>query len=308
MSVHTQPARTHRHGWWWKTLVAGFVLWAATIVVTVTTSNANLVPTLILLGSFLVPFSVVLFAVERLSGSLAPSHLFLAFFVGGVCGVLGASLLESDLHVTPWVFFRVGLIEEFVKAVVLVLMGRSAVPKTAREGALLGASVGAGFAAFESAGYAFNASLGSQGIDLASLLQTEATRSVMTPVGHVLWTALFGAVVFAAANPSTGRYRITGRVVVAFLGVAVLHGLWDSMGGIAALVAVVLTGNALPVLEHGFLRPGTDAAVSSLSATSYFVGLLVVSVIGLVALRLVLRRHRPPAGQWAPPPGTRDVT
>ncbi len=296
MSVHTQPPRTHRHGWWWKTLVAGFVLWAATIVVTGLTANLNLIPTLILLGSFLVPFSVVLFAVERLAGSLAPSHLFLAFFVGGVCGVLGASLLESDLHATPWVFFRVGLIEEFVKVVVLLLMGRSAVPKTAREGALLGASVGAGFAAFESAGYAFNASLGTRGIDLGSLLQTEAMRSVMTPLGHVLWTALLGAVVFAAANPSTGRYRITGGVVAAFLGVAVLHGLWDSMGGIAALVAVVLTGNALPVLEHGFLRPGTDAAVSSLSATCYFIGLLAVSAVGLIALRLVLGRRRTQTG------------
>lgn len=292
MSVEAVPGRTHRHGWWWKTLLAGFVLWIATIVVTGFTANVNLIPTLILLGSFLVPFVVVLFAVERLEGSLAPSHLFLAFFVGGVCGVLGASLLESDLHATAWVFFRVGLIEEFVKAVVLLLMGRSAIPKTARQGALLGASVGAGFAAFESAGYAFNASLGTSGINLGSLLQTEAMRSVMTPLGHVLWTALFGAVVFAAANPSTGRFRITGRVVVAFLGVAILHGLWDSMGGIAALVAVVLTGNAVPVLEHGFIRPGTDAAVSSLSATCYFVGLLVVSVIGLVALRLVLRRRR----------------
>ncbi|HET7724643.1 MAG TPA: PrsW family glutamic-type intramembrane protease, partial [Propionibacteriaceae bacterium] len=129
------------------------------------------------------------------------------------------------------------------------------------------------------------------GIDLASLLQTEAMRSVMTPLGHVLWTALLGAVVFAAANPSTGRYRITARVLAAFVGVAILHGLWDSMGGIAALVAVVLTGNAVPVLEHGFIRPGTGAEVSSLSATCYFVGLLVVSVIGLVALRLALRRR-----------------
>ena len=40
----------HRHGWWWKTLVVGFVLWVVTIVVTVFTSNTNLVPTIILLA------------------------------------------------------------------------------------------------------------------------------------------------------------------------------------------------------------------------------------------------------------------
>jgi len=262
------------------------------MAVTAVTQNSNLVPTLILLGSFLVPFSVVLFSTERLGGTLSPVQLFLAFFVGGIFGVLGASILESNLHATPWIYFRVGLIEESVKAAVLLVVGRSVAPKNARQGALLGACVGGGFAAFESAGYAFNSALSSNGIDLGSMLQTEVMRSVMTPVGHVLWTALLGAVVFGAATPLSGRYRVTAGVVVAFLGVVVLHGLWDSMGGIAALVAVVVTGNALPVLEYGSIRPGTDAAVSSLSSDFYLIGLVVVSVIGFAGLRRVLTRHR----------------
>ncbi|MBT2567177.1 PrsW family intramembrane metalloprotease [Arthrobacter sp. ISL-85] len=283
--------RGHRHGWWWKTLLAGFGLWVVTIVVTGATGNVNLIPTLILLGSFLVPFCVVLFAVERVAGTFAPIQLILAFFFGGVFGVLGASLLESDLHASPWIYFRVGFIEEFVKAVILLLIGRSVVPKSAPQGALLGACVGAGFAAFESAGYAFNAAVTTSGIDLASLLQTEVMRSVLTPVGHVLWTALLGAVLFGAAA-GAGRYRFTRGVVFAFVGVSILHGLWDSMGGIAALLAFVATGNAIPALEYGFLRPGTDAEVASLSSTFYVVGLIVVSVIGLLALRVTLRRRR----------------
>ena len=36
-------------------------------------------------------------------------------------------------------------------AALLIVIGRSLVPKTARQGALLGATIGAGFAAFESA-------------------------------------------------------------------------------------------------------------------------------------------------------------
>jgi protease PrsW len=284
-------ARTHRHGWWWKTLLAGFVLWIATIAVTGATGNPNLIPTLILLGSFLVPFSVVLFAVERVTGTLAPIQLILAFFFGGVFGVLGASLLESDLHASTWIYFRVGFIEEFVKAAIFLVIGRSVTPKTASQGALLGACVGAGFAAFESAGYAFNAAVTSNGIDVASLLQTEVMRSVLTPVGHVLWTALLGAAVFAAARPETARYRYTRGVLAAFLGVAILHGLWDSMGGIAALLAFIATGNTIPALEYGFLRPGTTAEVASLSSIFYVVGLIAVSVIGLTGLRRTLRRH-----------------
>ncbi|WP_251046256.1 PrsW family glutamic-type intramembrane protease [Arthrobacter sp. ISL-85] len=285
--------RSHRHGWWWKTLLGGFALWIATIAVTGATGNSNLIPTLILLGSFLVPFTVVLFTVERVTGTLAPIQLILAFFFGGIFGVLGASLLESDLHASTWIYFRVGFIEEFVKAVIFVLIGRSVAPKTARQGALLGACVGAGFAAFESAGYAFNAAVTTNGIDVASLLQTEALRSVLTPVGHVLWTALLAAAVFAAADPVTSRYRYTRAVLTAFIGVAILHGLWDSMGGIAALLAFIVTGNAIPALEYGFLRPGTGAEVASLSSAFYVIGLITVSVLGLIALRRTLRRHRP---------------
>jgi protease PrsW len=269
-------------------------------VVTGVTGNSNLIPTLILLGSFLVPFSVVLFTVERVTGTLAPIQLILAFFFGGIFGVLGASLLESDLHASTWVYFRVGFIEEFVKAVIFLLIGRSVAPKTARQGALLGASVGAGFAAFESAGYAFNAAVTTSGIDVASLLQTEVLRSVLTPVGHVLWTALLAAAVFGAADPVTARYRYTRGVLTAFIGVAILHGLWDSMGGIAALLAFIATGNTIPALEYGFLRPGTQAEVASLSSAFYVIGLIAVSVIGLVALRRTIRRHTSPEEDQLP--------
>src|ERR1700759_4441925 len=104
----------HRRGWGGKTLLIGFVLLVATILVTVVTSNTNLIPTLILLGSFLVPFCVVLFVIERVTGTVSTLQVILLFFVGGVCGVLGASLLEADLHPSTLLYVAVGLIEELV--------------------------------------------------------------------------------------------------------------------------------------------------------------------------------------------------
>jgi RsiW-degrading membrane proteinase PrsW (M82 family) len=282
---------TRRHGWWWKALLVGLLLWGLTIVVTIVTLNANLVPTLILLGSFLVPFSVVLFAAERISRSFTTTHLLVAFFVSGVLGVLGASLLESRLHASVLIYFAVGLIEEAVKAALLLVIGRSLVPKTARQGALLGATIGAGFAAFESAGYAFNAAITTQGISLTGLLQSEVLRAVLTPLGHVLWTAVFGAALFAAARDGR-RYRITIGVIGAFLGVALLHALWDSMGGIATILAVLVTGNAVPAIEYGFVRPGTAAAVQELWTVFYVGGLAVLSIIGILALLGLVRRRR----------------
>lgn len=303
----------HRHGWWWKTLLGGFALWVLTIVVTAATGNANLVPTLILLGSFLVPFCVVLFVAERVVGSVSALQVILAFFVGGIFGVLGASLLESNLKQSVGMYVAVGFIEEFVKAVVLVFVARRVVPKTRAQGALLGATVGAGFAAFESAGYAFNAAITTQGIDLISLLHTEVLRAILAPVGHVLWTAILGAVIFGAARDE--RLRLTGRVIVAFVGVALLHALWDSLGGITSTIALIFTGNALQQLQYGFLSPRTQAAVSSLATVLYIIGVVVTAVLGIVALLVVLRHRRgtpqpqapvPAEVSWPPPAGPRS--
>jgi RsiW-degrading membrane proteinase PrsW (M82 family) len=283
--------RHHHHGWWWKSLLVGLALWIVTIVSTFVTLNANLVPTLILLGSFLVPFCVVLFVVERVTGNVSILQLLVAFIVGGIFGVLGASLLEANLEPAPWLYVAVGLIEEFVKGAILVVVGWRVVPKTAAQGALLGATVGAGFAAFESAGYAFNAALSAQGIDLISLLQTEVIRSIATPVGHVLWTAILGAVIFGAAR-GRERYRWSWWIPLAYIGVSLLHALWDSMSGIASVLAVLLTGGALEQLQSGFLTTRTARTLETLTTTFYITGLVIASAIGVLFLWLVLRHYR----------------
>ncbi|MEA5457341.1 PrsW family glutamic-type intramembrane protease [Sinomonas sp. JGH33] len=275
MDADEVPAEKRREGWWWKALLSGLSLWAAVIVVTATTHSSALIPTLILVGSFLVPFCVVLFVVERVSGILRPLDVFMAFLLGGVFGVLGASLLESDLHPSPWLYLQVALVEEFVKALILIAVPRSALPRSAAQGGFLGACVGAGFAAFESAGYAFNAAVTTKGIDLASLLQSEATRSILAPVCHVLWTALLGVVIFGAARGFT-RFRITAGVLGAFVGVVALHALWDGMQDLSLALASAATGT----------RQGEP-----LASGFYVIGLVVVAVTGLASLSLAVRYH-----------------
>jgi len=291
LAVDSPPALTHahhRHGWWWKTLIAGLVLWIITIIVTGVTKNSNLIPTLILLGSFLVPFCVVLFVVERVRGNVSVLQLVLAFFIGGICGVLAASLLESGLNQkTVFLYLLVGVIEELVKAVILVIVGWRVVPKTAMQGALLGATVGAGFAAFESAGYAFNSVITAQGLDLVSLLQTEVLRAILAPIGHVLWTAIIGAVIFGASRTHE-KYRWSWWIVVAYAGSVVLHALWDSMSEITTLLALLFTGNASALLTNR-LSAEAAAAVQGLSTVLYIIGVVVLGVAGVLTLFLVLR-------------------
>jgi RsiW-degrading membrane proteinase PrsW (M82 family) len=285
------PHPHHHHGWWWKTLLAGLALWILTIVVTIATRNTNLIPTLILIGSFLVPFCVVLFAIERVTGSVSSLQLVLAFFVGGIFGVLGASLLEVNLHQSYWLYLLVGLIEELVKGLLLIIIGWRVVPKTATQGALLGATVGAGFAAFESAGYAFNAAITARGIDLVSLLQTEVLRAILAPVGHVLWTAILGAVLFGAAR-GRDRFRFSLWILVTYVGVAILHGLWDSASDLATVLALIVNGRALQELTTvGGLTQQTASAVGALAGILYIVVLAVVAAGGIVTLWLVVRHY-----------------
>jgi hypothetical protein len=111
-----------------------------------------------------------------------------------------------------------------------------------RDGMVLGATVGAGYSAFESAGYALGALI--QYTDdrpVLNVLQTEAERASLAPFGHIAWTAILGGAIFASAW-TTGRFRIDRRVVWTFLGVAALHGCWDASYGWAIRITEGLGG------------------------------------------------------------------
>lgn len=80
-----------RPGLWKRCLWGGIALWLLTAIVTYTTRNSNLLPTLILLGSFLVPAAFVLWAYERHGRDLGATAILGCFLTGGILGVLGAS-------------------------------------------------------------------------------------------------------------------------------------------------------------------------------------------------------------------------
>ncbi|MGW1625326.1 PrsW family intramembrane metalloprotease [Streptomyces sp. NPDC002172] len=282
-------------GLWKRCLGGGFALWALTAVVTYATRNTTLLPTLILLGSFLVPVVFVLWAYERHGRDLGVSAILGCFLTGGTLGVLGASVMESYLVRPSWgMFVCVGLIEEAVKLGALVFaLRRLPGIRGMRAGLVLGAAVGFGFAALESAGYAFNAAVSTEGIDLRALIETEILRGVLAPFGHGLWTAVAGGVLLSFRRPN-GRFRVTAPVVSACLGVALLHALWDSTHGIAVWLVAHLAdpGPARQLFAEGYI-PRPSAAQEHLFAV-FSVGLLVlVSLLGVAWVLSLARRDTP---------------
>jgi protease PrsW len=289
-----QPHVRHRVPAWARVLLSGLGLWVATVVITFVTGNVNLVPTIILLGSFLVPVTFVVYAFAHADGVLTAQRIFMAFICGGVLGVLGATVLEAALLRQPsgLSYVGVGLIEEAVKLGTLWLLARRLPRYTARDGMVLGAAVGFGFAALESAGYAFTALFGSSGLSLLNLVETEALRGILTPFGHGLWTAILGGALFAtAARSRTGRPRLRGSLVGWYLLMALLHALWDASSSIAYWLTLLFTGTPMQwtLIGQGQAPAETQTQVHLYTAVNWCL-LLLDAVVGVAILVVRWRR------------------
>ena len=286
-STAGSPVRRPRTGpSWVRILLAGLAMWLATVLVTLITENSNLIPTIILLGSFLTPVAFVAYAFGRADEVITPQRIFSAFIYGGLLGVLGASVLESVFlrQQSGLLYVGVGLIEEGVKLAVLWLLARRLPRYTMRDGMVLGAAVGFGFAAFESTGYAFNALFTKTGLSLPNLLETEVLRSILTPLGHGLWTAILGGVLFAAAARH-GRPRLTAALLGWYVLVALLHALWDASEGIAVWLTLQLSATPVQwlLIQSGRVPTWSQAQMHLFTALSW--GLLASdALVGVLIL------------------------
>src|SRR3954469_25200341 len=228
----------------WKLLLAGGVTtWLIAAVVTEITDDTILVPTVIIAGSFLIPVTMAAFALSRRrDGYLTTEEVVLGFLLAGTIGLVGTALIETYLlPAARGTFIAIGTIEELGKGAVLLIVAHQVHHRAPRDGMVLGAVVGAGFAAFESAGYALQTMLDHIGDHaIRNILETEATRALLAPFGHITWTALLGGALFASWRD--GRPRLTAQLVRTAAGVILLHGLWDQAYGTSITLAEGVTG------------------------------------------------------------------
>src|SRR6202171_3416919 len=132
---------------WWAVFLIGLVMGVAAFVVARVTRNVILLPTIVLLGSFLVPVTAVVWYLDHdPSPALYPRRIIAAFIIADVCGVLCASFVEYWL-VSAGILgaFEFGLIEEAVKGVFIAIVALGMRPFHIRDGIALGATAGFGF-------------------------------------------------------------------------------------------------------------------------------------------------------------------
>ena len=171
----------------------------------------TLVPGLMFVGNFAIPFCVAIFFFELNVRREVPFlDLMRAMMCGGFISILFALILmELSPDVLPWV---AGPVEEPAKLLAVILIAGSRRNGRILTGLLLGAGVGAGFAAFESSGYTFaelvryitsstaaevvgsiNPIQGQAIAQSASTINPDAVmqvRALITPFGHIVWTAI----------------------------------------------------------------------------------------------------------------------
>lgn len=235
--------RERRLKLWQEVLLIGGGLFVLGLVILALTENPNLFPTVVLAGSFVVPVTfVAFFWTNRQFSRLTLADIGLSFIYGGALSLLLAGIVlplfvrQLDL---PTLFLAAG-IEELAKIFVVIALVRWRKHVSEMNGIIIGASVGMGFAALESAGYSFTAFLESGGSLSLTVLLT-LFRALLSPAGHGVWTAILAGVLFLESSPF--RFRLTPKVLLAFLGVTFLHALWNSLS--LLLVGFGLSGLAV---------------------------------------------------------------
>ena len=190
--------------------------------------NPNLVPGLMFIGSFAVPLSTLIFFLEM----NAPRNISIFMVttlvaIGGIASLIVALIFFKSLSfLTTWLAASAaGLIEEPAKVLIVVaLFGRVKRYKWVLNGLLLGAAIGTGFAAFESAGYAYRSNT------FDEIVESIVLRGLLSPFMHIVWTANATAALWIVKGDRKFEFSMLGdmRFLRVMLSSVILHMIWNA--------------------------------------------------------------------------------
>jgi len=171
---------------WLQILLSGLMLLLLVERTLIATSSLNYVPSVMLLGAFLVPITFTTYLYEWLPNwNVSLLALAVCFLWGGVLGTVVAGTLEYDVARSLGFLpkLAIGLIEESAKLILPLgfFFGRY---RSEAAGIVLGVATAAGFAALETIGYGFVSLLTSRG-NLGILDEVLLVRGLSSPAGHM---------------------------------------------------------------------------------------------------------------------------
>ena len=190
--------------------------------------NTKLYPGWLFMGAFAVPISVMFFFVEtNVLRNISLYRVLKLFFFGGLISLIFALLLFEMTAAAEWFgAMAAGPVEELAKLLAVGFIAKKwKGMHWTLNGMLLGAAVGAGFAAFETAGYIFE-NLIYGGSDIIVML----IRAMNAPFTHIIWTACAAGALwhFKGERDFTFGMLKEWPVLRILLFVMALHATWNS--------------------------------------------------------------------------------
>ena len=235
-------------------------------------NNLNAVPGSMFVGALLVPLTVMIFFWEmNVPRNISILDVISIFFVGGVFSLI-VTLFLIDFFPSAgagplWGSTLVGLVEELGKVLVVAYYVKRNNIKYKLNGLLLGSCVGAGFAVFETAGYAFMSLINTN--RLTAMMDTLFQRGVLAIGGHVVWAAIsgFGLIVAKGEEPLQTNHFFSAKFLKFLMLVSALHAVWDwNMPFITTLMQLNLKYAALILIALGTVLVLLSAGLRQVSA------------------------------------------
>lgn len=243
------------HPWLFARIFLMFlVVFAGLLVMILEFSNTNAIPGAMFIGALIVPFSLVIFFWEtNIPRNISIFDVVSIFFIGGVMSLIFTLILYGYIYVGELNYtgaILVGIVEEVGKIVVAGHYVKKRNTSYILNGLLLGACVGAGFAVFETAGYAFSALLYG---GIPSMIDVLILRGALAIGGHTLWAAIStaGLVIAKGEGPFDRKMYLDLKFLKFLLLVIALHAVWDmpiTLGQSVHLVQWVLCAVAVVIV------------------------------------------------------------
>ena len=228
-----------------RLLLLALAVYGAFILAWTQSGNRNLVPGLILAGAFAVPVStLVLFFEFNVPRNVSLYQVVRLLLIGGVLALLLSLFLYhvGDAFPIQWLGASMaGLVEEPAKLMALAIVINNPRYRYTLNGLLLGAAVGTGFAAFESAGYAFRAGLDGGSDAMREVLMS---RGVLAPFTHIIWSAMAAGALWRVKRDAPFAWHMVQdpRFRRVFIVAVILHMVWDADFGLSGDLLYVLLG------------------------------------------------------------------
>lgn len=249
--------------WLFSRILVGFLIaFVALLYMAVGLENGNAVAGLILVGALAVPFSGLVFFFE--ANAFRDISLFdvvKIFFIGGILSLITTLLLYQFVSfsqtsqmtgaLTLGDSLAIGMVEELGKLLITAYFIDQLRAKHILDGLLIGAAVGAGFAAFETAGYIYNSG--------QYLVSVAILRGWTAIGGHLVWAAIAGGALMVVKREKPFRLNqlVDTRFLVFFLLAILLHAAWDwDIGLISPFLKLVLLIIAAWVIVFVLMNAG----------------------------------------------------